>query len=190
MRRKRSLTLLEVIIAMVLLGILLTGLFNCFRQGLKTNIVAKELKQKVLQLELFQQKLKHLFLSQEGVWIDTHPDVKERALMLFYEQETDPEPQMCGYVQGMLYLNKNKELCLATWSAKGITRSETLLDKVDSFKCRLFDPKKAEWVDSWPKKKEETPRMVSIILEWGGKEIPFKFFINSADEKITYPGKP
>lgn len=189
MRKKRSLTLLEVIVAMLLLGFLLTGLFNCFRQGLQKNIAAKGLKQKVLQLELFQQKIKHLFLNQKEVWIENHPDAKDRVLLLIHDQKVDSEPQMCGSVQSMIYLTNRKELCLATWSATGMGRVEILLDKVDSFNCLLFDPKKADWVEDWPKKKEEIPRMTSIVLKWDGKELRFVFFLNDDDEKITYQGR-
>ena len=188
MKKKHSLTLLEVIVAMVLLGILLTGLFQCFQQGLKKNIAAKELKQRVLQLELFQQHLKHLFTLQDEVWIKKHQDAVGNVLMLSYEQKLDPDFQMCGALMGMLYLNKNKELCFATWSEQGKDRIEILLDKVDAFKCQLFDPKAAQFSENWPLKKEEIPRMVSIRITWSNKEIPFVFFINSIDEKISYSG--
>lgn len=190
MKKKRSLTLLEVVIAMLLLGILLTGLFNTFRQGLKKNIAAKELKQKVLQLELFQQKLRSLFAEEEGVWIEKHPDLSSLPLFIEFQQKTDPDFKMCGETTGMLYLNGKKELCLASWSEKGNSRIETLLDNVDAFKCRLFDPKKGTWTQTWPKKKEGSPAMAAVDLTWNGKEIPFVFFLSRSNEKITYPGQP
>jgi type II secretory pathway pseudopilin PulG len=192
-KKKHSLTLLEVIIAITLLGLLLTGLFNCFHQGLKKNISAKELKQKVLQLELFQQRLKNLFSNldgEAGLSLEKHPDAYGLALIVFYKQSIDPEFDMCGTLQGMVFVNKNKELCLTSWSEKGKARNEILLDKIDTFTCRLFDPKKAEWAETWSTKNEEDPVMIAIDLKWEGKEMPFVFFLSESNQKITYPISP
>ena len=79
---------------------------------------------------------------------------------------------------------------LGNWPQIGKASIEILLDKVDSFKCRLFDPKKGEWTENWSKKKEENPVMISIDLKWEGKEIPFVFFLRSSNEPITYEGMP
>lgn len=193
MRRKRSLTLLEVIVAITLLGFLLTGLFNCFHQAIKKNITARELKQTVLQLELFQQRLKNLFShldGEAGISLDKHPDAHGPALIVSYKQPVDPEFEMCGTLQGMIFLNKNKELCLTSWSETGKARNEILLDKIDLFKCRLFDPKHAEWAATWSTKNEEDPVMIAIDLKWGGKEMPFVFFFPDSNHKITYPALP
>lgn len=173
---------------MVLLGILLTGLFNVFRQGLKKNIAAKEMKQKVLQLELFQQRMKSLFAQESSVFLETHPEASSPALFTSFEERSDPEPSMCGTLQGMLYLNDKKQLCFASWSENGSGRIEVLLDKVGRFQCQLFDAKKGEWIENWPKKKEDTPVMVSMKLEWDKKEIPFVFFLSDSSEHITYFG--
>jgi type II secretory pathway pseudopilin PulG len=189
MKKKRSLTLLEVVIAIALLGLLLTGLFNSFRQGLKKNITARELKQKVLQLELFQQRLKTLFSSLDeevGVALENHPDASGLALIVSYKQLIDPEFDMCGTLRGMLFLNQQKELCLACWSEQGKGRIEILLDKIDTFKCRFFDPKKGQWFGSWSKKNKEGPVMIAIDLKWDGKEMPFVFFLPEGNKQITY----
>jgi hypothetical protein len=185
---KRSLTLLEVVIAMLLLGFLLTGLFECLQLGLKKSIAAKELKHKVLQIELFQQRLKNLFSHFGGeaeLILEKHPDAEGQALLFSYSQEIDPDFEMRGEVQSMLYLNRKKELCLATWSEAGKTRMETLIEKIDGFKCRLFDAKKAEWVDE----NEEDPVMIMIDLQCEGKKMPFVFFLPES-QPVTYPHLP
>jgi type II secretory pathway pseudopilin PulG len=191
MRKRRSLTLLEIIIAITLFGFLLTGLFNCFREGIKKNITAKVLKQKVLQLELFQQRLKNLFAEldkETGLSLKEHPEASGLALLAAYKQTADSDFEMCGVLQSMLFLNKNKELCLACWSEKGKGRIEILLDKVDSFTCRLFDPTERAWAENWPSKKEEKPVMIAIDLKWDGKKMPFVFFLANSSEQISYPG--
>jgi hypothetical protein len=187
-RKKRALTLLEVVIAVVLLGALLTGLFSVFRQGLKKNISSRELKQNVLQVELFQQKIKILLSEENGVWIEQHPDAAGPALFVDFEQKVDPDFEMCGKLQAMLFLNPKKELCFVSWSEKGKGRLEILLDNVDDFKCRLFDSEKGEWSSSWPKKKEASPPMLYIDLTWNKEKIPFVFFLKPSHEKIIYKG--
>jgi len=191
MKKKYSLTLLEVVIAIALLGLLLTSLFNFFHRGLKTGMKAKELKQKVLQLELFQQRLKNLFshLDEESeLLLEKHPDAMGLALIVWYEQPVDPEFEMCGTLQGMVFLNKNKELCLASWSEKGKARIEILLDKIDAFKCQLFDHKKGEWVEKWNRDNEDGPVMIAIDLKRKELEMPFVFFLPES-QQITYPSK-
>ena len=185
--KKRSLTLIEIVIAIVLLSFLLTGLFNVFYQGLKKSIAAKEVKQNVVQLELFQQRIKTLFSQKKSVWLEKHPEV-ENALFVSYEQSLDPEFDMCGNLLGMLYLNSKKQLCLISWSETQMVRIETLLDKVDDVHFRLFEAKTGEWLENWPLKKKDSPVMVSIKLERGKKQIPFVFFLTDPDEHITYSG--
>jgi len=183
--------MLEIVMAIFLLGILLTGLFDCFYQGIKKNMSAKELKQKVLQLELFQLKIKNIFCrlcGENSLWLDKHPDASGPALQAAYEQIVDAD--MHGILHGMLFLNKSKELCLASWAENGKGRIEVLLDNVSSFHCKLFDPQKGEWKQSWPKKEEGKPVMAKIDLNWNGKATPFVFFLTDADEKIKYPALP
>lgn len=193
MKRKRALTLLEIVIAMVLLGFLLTSLFNCFYQGAKKNIAAKELKQKILYLELFQQRVKHLFATLDAenpLWLEKHSDAIGPALWVVYNQKVDVEPDMRGILEGMLFLNKNKELCFASWGENGKGRIEVLLDNVNSFQCELFDSKKGEWKRAWTKKEENKPLMAKIDLKWNGKEVPFAFFLYDPEEQAIYPSSP
>jgi len=188
MKKKRSLTLLEVILATVLLGFLLTGLFFAFRQGLKKNIAARELKQKILQLELFQQKIKSIFASGDSVWMEKHPDASSLGLFVAYEVLVDSDLSLCGQLKGMFFLNARKELCFVSWSENGGARIETLLDQVDTFSCLLFDAKKGTWEESWPQKKESTPVMAKIELTWKGKKTPYVFFLKKGTEPIAYAG--
>ncbi len=194
MKRKRALTLIEIMIAMVLLGALLLGLFGTFRHAIQRNMTAKTVKQKVLQLELFQQKLKSLLATETRVWLDTHPEAAGTALLFKYETGADPDFEGAVQLTGMLYLTGKKQLCLATWPDKGSGRVETLLEKIDLFHCSLFDQKKKGWSDTWPKKKEESPAMAEIVLTWKEKEIPkeirFAYFFADPKEQITYPGAP
>lgn len=189
LRKKHALTLLEVCIAIFLLGVLLSGLFTAFHQALKNTVSARELKQTVLQTELFQQRMKNLLISEKEVWIDAHEKAKGTALFTAFEQEADSDFDMCGELKGMLFLNDKQELCWVSWSSSDKARMEILLEKVDSFKCRLFDPKKGEWSNHWPKKKEEKPSMIAIDLIRNKETVSFAFFLKASQDKISYSNK-
>ncbi len=190
MKKKRALTLLEIVMVMFLLGILLTGLFNVFRQGLKKNIDAKMLKQNILQLELFHQRMRVLLSKHEKVWLEKHPDASSLALYVEFNQTADPDLNMCGDILGMIYVNHKKELCFASWGKNAKARIETLLDHVSALECRLFDAKKETWNTAWPSEKKELPVMAAMDLTWNGKKVPFVFFLSQSDEKIIYPLQP
>lgn len=182
--KKRSLTLLEIMIGIALLSMLLSGLFQIFHNSLKKNIQAKVLKQKIVQLELFEQKMHTLLTQDHGIWIDKHPAAKLPALFFVFEPKADPDFQSDA-ILGMLYLNSKKELCLVNYSQDHQSRMEILLENVNNLTCQLFDPKNKAWTSEWPQEKKENPLMAKIQLTWNKKEIPFVFFL-SGKEKISY----
>lgn len=188
MKKKHSLTLLEVIIAIVLLGFVLTSLFNIFHQTLKKNISSRQLKQTVVLIELFEQKIKHLLSLEESLWIDEHPEAIGQALFTRVEQTSDPDFALCGEILTMLFLNDKKQLCFAQWRGEENARCQILLDKVDLFKCEIFDSKKKEWYSN--KSQGENPAMVKINITWNKQEIPFVFFLSSSHDKILYSEYP
>jgi type II secretory pathway pseudopilin PulG len=186
MRKKYSLTLLEVMIAISLLGTLLAGLFAVFYQSLKNQGVALELKQEVLRFELFQQKMRTLLAKESKVWLGTHLDVKGPVLFFNYEEKADPDFEMCGEIQGMLFLNDQKELCLAAFSKAGKFRVEPLLEKIEQCSYALFDLKEKEWQNN--PEKGNSPAMVRIELVQKGVNIPYVFFLKASAETIAYTG--
>lgn len=190
MRKKRSLTLLEIIMVMVLLGFLLTGLFNVFYQAMKKNVEGRELKTTLLHLELLEQKVKQLLTQTKKVWTAPHPEAKGEGLLIRFTPEVDLEWDRGSEIEGMLYLNADKQFCFTSWSVSGKSRVHILLDKVEMLVCRFFDPQKREWRSDWPSKMEEPPAMITIDLTWKGKEVPFTFFPSNAKEEISYSGVP
>lgn len=188
MRKKRSITLLEIIIVMVLLGFLLTGLFNVFYQAMKKNVEGREIKQTALLLELFEQRVKQLLIQTKKVWTAPHSEAKGEALWIQFNPEVDLEWDRVAEIEGMFYINGDKELCFASWSTNGKCRIDILLDQVDQFRIKLFNPKKKQWQLDWPSKTEDLPPMITIDLSWKGQEIPFTFFPLDPQEQISYQG--
>ena len=185
-KRTYKLTLIEVVIAMVLLGILLTSLFSSYRQTLKNNITLKTVKQTVQQIEVFHQRIRSLLLPPHNkkIWLQPHPDALGAGLMLSFEQPIDKDLDFCGELQGMLFFNAQHQLLFVTWGHNQQTRLETLLEDVESMQCEFFDADLGKWFKEWPHKKTEKPVMVKITLKYQKKELPFVYFLDSASTPI------
>jgi hypothetical protein len=194
-RKKYSLTLLEVLIALSLASILLCGLFTFYTQIAKKQLELKELKRTVMPIELMRQRLNHLFAQAQTEQGDTprffytvsHPDAIGPALFFSYDYGVDPNPAFCGNLKGMLYLNHTHQLCLATWSGQD-SRQEIFLEQIESFKLNLFDVKKKQWRHTWEKKDPLPP---FFTMTWTTQNAPKEpltcaFFFPNADSKITY----
>lgn len=193
MRKKHSLTLLEVMIALILAGALLSSLLTFYSQISRKKLELIELKQSVLPVEKMRQRLNHLFAHAElnnHTQIFTtlpHSDALGSALFFSYDYGVDPDPDISGLVKGMLYLNDRHQLCLVTWGGSK-TRQEIFLESIDSLSFSFFDPKKKQWKTSWDKK---DPRPPFFKLLWTTRDNPkttqsCAFFFPNADAKITY----
>lgn len=194
-RKTYSLTLLEVLIALGLAGVLLSGLLTFYIQISKKHIEIKELKKTVMPIELMRQRFCHLFAHAQTEQGDTprffhtlsHPDALGPALFFSYDYGIDPNPHFCGNLKGMLYLNARHELCLTTWSGEE-ARQEMFLEQIDYIEFNFFDAKKKEWKHTWEKKNPLPP---FFTLSWATKSTPkhpltCAFFFPNADAKITY----
>jgi len=188
--RKRTLTLLEVMIAVTLLGFLLTGLFRVFFQSVKYKAASQELKAKLLPLELFQLRMKTLLTEGHKVWLEDYPGAIKPALLFTFEEKAPPEAERVGQLQGVLFLNEKKQLCLASFPKKGKGRVEVLFDEIQEAEWSLFDSEKKEWKGKWPEKKEEISSMAKLKLRRMSdkdKGTEFVFFLSS--EPIVYKGR-
>ncbi len=193
-------TLLEVVIAIALLGVMLSALFGCFQQTLKKNIVARELKQKVLQIELLNSRLQQLFAhlaaGKEGaLWLQEYTGAKNNALFVTYSQTIDRDPLFLGALTGVLYLDAKGQLVIETKGKKEAKRIEILLDQVGALRWELFDPVQGKWNAEWPKKKAKSPAMIRLSFDWKTQSNrtkknlgipPLVYFISPPGEPITY----
>ena len=191
MKKRRSFTLLEILIALFLMGCLLTSLFSSFFQIAKKSVQNRELKQSFLGLTVFEQKIKHLLTRTKKVWVTTSPEAVGSVLCVQFVSDADVEWDRIADVQGMLYLNEKEQLYFVTWDSKGERpRAELLFEKMDAFTCRFFDEEKKVWVEQWQEKEKGLPSIISLELSWEGNKIPFTFFPFREVEPISYLGVP
>lgn len=186
MKKKKALTLIEVMIALVLTSILLTTLFNFYKRLFITRSDIQKCKETILQRVWTQQRLAQIFdktlpeVEQEKglIFFSTdHSNALGPVLYFFYDNGIDPDPSFCGPLKAMLYLSIDKKLTLSTFSG----REEILCERINSLRFSFFDEKEAVWKQQWSEK-EQLPLMVKMILD----ENPFVFFLPSANKMISY----
>ena len=187
MRRKLSLTFIEVIVATVLIGFLCTGLFRLFYQSLRKQIEGYQHKEYTLQLSLFEQNCKHLFSHTKALFSSSYQQSQNGALSFQFHQKVDPDPQFCGLLTGIFYLSEKGELTFLTVSPTKQERKTLFLDHLENITFRFFSNKTRGWHTHWSEKTEELPSMLEITLHYKkNKQIPFVFFFDPIKEPISY----
>lgn len=174
-KQRWNFTLVEVMVALALLGLLLSFLFGFFRQTLCVKYQTSALKEKVLNIEFFQLRLKELFerFSPEdkpSVATLPHEDAVGPALFIYCDQGIHPYPAFSGQRHSMLFLTTDQRLCLCTWSKSHEAKVDTLLNGVKAVSFAFFNGN--QWQSSWPKDKKDPafPLMLKITILLQGKE--------------------
>ncbi len=118
--RKRSLTLLEIIIAFTLLGFLLTALLPIYFQTKKQQILFEKGKEEILQRLRFYFRIKHLF-ENSSIKVN-----KEGHLVFTYDNPLDPDENFRTKVTSTLKWN-GQQIVLNTTSENGIPKPPEIL---------------------------------------------------------------
>ena len=189
-KKKSSLTLLEVSIALFLTGILLTTLVSLYRDWLisfqkvqKEEVLAHKylfLKHRLTQISsLLAKREDPIFFSLEEN-IEGFP-----ALCVSYDNAPDPDPSFNGPVTSTLYVDSQKNLCLKTVSKKNEIRLEILFHPISSFSLSYFDLQTNLWRDDWPKSFNEIPLWVRFKIESPEEQGPLDWII-----QVSFPSDP
>ena len=186
-KKKHSLTLLEVLIGLVLMGIIVSFLFSLLRQTLEKKQEITQLKQKIFPCEMMRLKMNQIVSSlsknESSIYTDSYED--HPALFFCYENK-DKEVNFCGKIHSMLYVKKNQQLVLSTFSKQDSKRNELLLDNIHAFTFDLFDQTKAIWESKWPKTQAQLPEMVRLHLKIAQDSYDLVLFVTDQKNPITY----
>jgi hypothetical protein len=194
-RRKRALSLLEVVIAFSLAAIIVGFLFAFYRQLLEKRIPLEETRQEARCCALTQLKLGALFAGiKEEQWIDEQlPFFIDRieampALVVYHHNGLEPQEAFSGLLTSAIYIAQDK-LCLIDWPESGSGRSEVLFEHVKDLQFEFFNETKKDWVNEWPVPgfKDTFPLMVKVSFKYKPlrkkeKILRFCFILNK--EKI------
>jgi len=191
LRRKRSISLLEVIIAFGLTALVVSFLFGFYRQLLKSQQPLEKDRQEAHSSIIVQLRLAKLFseinadqLLKGNLPFFTDEIEGSKALILYHDNGIDKEPGFCGSIPSALYI-QGGQLCLMSWSIDEEGRKEVFFEGINNLKFYFFSKSKKKWVEKWPEplEKDPFPSMVKIILEEKSKKnLVFSFFLNDGEE--------
>lgn len=186
-KKKYAITLLEVLIGLILAGIILSFLFSLLRKTLEKKQEIAQLKHMVLPREMMRLKVNQivgaLIKKSPSVWTECDNGPK----LFFVYENIDRDPNFCGIVCSMLYLNENQQLCLSTFSKQDDERrNEILLENIHNFTFALFNPKKAIWQDEWLETENQSPDMIRLHLKIDQDNYDMVLFVTDPENAIPY----
>jgi len=194
-KRKYSLTLLEVIVALSLTGLLLAFLWQAYFSSQKQLASTQMKKMESLQKLLFQEKVSGLITGlvkkdSEKILYTTPSKISSYPMLVLNTcLPVDLDPDFSGPVLSALYLTDGNDLCLVNWADETKMRNEVLLKNVTACQFLFFDAKKKEWKDSWPQKEGRMPEMIKILISQKGVSDSYLFFPSQYLGPIIYPKK-
>jgi type II secretory pathway pseudopilin PulG len=189
-KHKFSLTLIEVMIALVLTGILMSFLWQAYFGLQKQLYKIEEKKAESLASVAFQERVSKLisWVSKEDPLLYTVENRHEPKMLIFKaEMPVDPDPDFSGPLLCGLYLSENSELCITEWASEDKVRSEVLMEKVSSFDTYFYEEKKKTWQPSWPENSKSMPVMIRCKVSKGSTTSEYYFFPSQHLGPIIYP---
>lgn len=191
-KKKNSLTLLEVTIAILLTGILLSSLWQIYHNWYKNYQKVQILQSKSHKLIFLKQKLEGLFfltsIPDSDNFLFTPKDLVNTypSLCLSYKGGADPEPSFNRTLRSLLYVDNLNQLCLATWSDDLQNRIEILSTKISSFEIVFFDHETKSWQESWPETLEHLPLWIKLHIKTPDGEEKLTFRVLHPEGPILY----
>jgi type II secretory pathway component PulJ len=154
--KKKSFTLIEIVIGLLLAAILVGGLFEIQRQFTLLQNKVEQAKQTVFERQRFYSRLAQIFKNLDSCRIDDNAAVSsEKVLVLEYVSDLDHDRNFRGKCTASLHKDGNN-LILATQSKA--ERKEVLLklEKGTTIQFSVFDmhplkdsPIAKGWVQDW-----------------------------------------
>lgn len=176
---KRFFSLLEVSIGLALTAILVTTLFSSFRHLMKKGAMMENTRAQLHGEHLLNLRLNQIFEAVSGkIFLGPHDDAKGDAFFFTFDNGTDPEPEYCGKIRGVLFATKDKKssICIRL----NDKREERFIENITNFSVELFHPDEQQWQDFW-KKSHKTP-MVRIKID----DKAFSYILPRIDQRVNY----
>ena len=187
-KRSYSLTLIELVIALALTGLIMSYLWQSFFNGQKQQASIGIMKEAALKKIYFQEKMSQLFISlnPETPLFTPDPNKSEGiVLALNAIHPIDLDPDFSGAYQSVIKLLEDKKLCLIHLGKNKKIRSEVLFNEVNHIDILFFHPDEQIWTTIWDKTDETIPCMIKLIISSEQKE-EYIFFPSQHIKPITY----
>lgn len=171
-RQPPGFTLLEMLVAVTVLGFLLAGIAQDFDFGLRAWSMQARLAGGHEGLDAVSRTLRGLVTRMDAGSADTPPRIDGTASRLSFTTDLPASPTLPRHADVVLAVDEAHRLVLraaphvqAASGARPTEPSSTiLLDRVDSVRFSFLPPGGSAWTDSW--QKPYPPRLVSVHLEF------------------------
>ena len=185
--KRKAFTLIEVLIALTLLGIILTeGLFMLSQQ-IKTSSIAKKNLNK-----LFSKK--STLLEIQKIFLHLYPKEKNCLISdgdkidLYFDAGISLDPLISGFQKA--YLEKQEQSLYLVFNNDNVRSSKKLIaSDVTEFSIQFFSPA-SSWQSCWQSDQMGLPEMMHIKLVCKGFSIDQKFFLPFSLKTIKTVCKP
>lgn len=190
-RKARSLTLIEVVIALTLIGMILSLLWQAIFGLQRRSITEQKKSTSSVEKALFYTRLSQLFncLDKDSAPLYTEKN-SHSALPVFVvsaHHPIDTERAFSGLLKSSLTLEEG-HITLTSYAKQGEeTLKEHFFSHVKSLSISFFDPSLAQWKESWEKTSKNTPAIVRITYQRENKEEELFFFPSGEAAPILYP---
>lgn len=165
--KKRTFFLFELLIALTLIGMLISFLFSFLVGGIRIEKKMAQVRQSVWERGKVQVRLADAFLGLQKASLYT----EKGALLFSFDHGVDPEPSFSGVLFGKLYMEENC-LLFSYGPSEDKKRKELLLQDVKDFSLQFLD---TEWVSYWPKENSKIPLAIRLLIQQGGSPLQFGF---------------
>jgi type II secretory pathway pseudopilin PulG len=181
-KKKNPFTLLETLISFVIMGILLTIVFQFYTQLTKSKFSVKTKKDFVMSNAYFTTSLTTKFSLIPHPNPNAYSDAilsqpfytLNDSLVFHFPEPNDEEIRFKGTLTSELQLVK-KEVVLTTWpnayTTETTPRVEVLLRGIDELVFSFFDCEKHTWESTWQRDAKQLPSMIKITTT---KRVPSK----------------
>lgn len=209
--------LLELLIALTLTAVVLTFLFSFFVESARIEKKLDTARMTISNRGYLQTRLQTILSAIDSgssePYLYTKQFEKEKSISLItlFDNGIDPDPAYSGSIMGRIFLDEEKNLCLATWPLGNEKnrpwRKEVLLPHVKSFEFEFLGKRSASehgkkekirpinanlaWRTEWAKFQSGVPSIIRLrVTEEKAKEpLQFAFILPSPEPFVTYMEK-
>jgi hypothetical protein len=169
-RKKKFFTLLEVVLAVFLTGLILSALWELHHRYYlgykKIQILQAQTEKKLFLHQRMKTLLATIANQSQKARLFTPGNLEAPSFAFCYEQAADQSPALNGPVCSLLYIDSQKRLCLCTWPENQSTsRIEILHDSVLDLRLFFFHPEAHIWQESWHPFEEQNPLPLWMKME-------------------------
>ena len=165
LNKSQSLTLIEVIVAMTLMGIILTFLWQSYFNSQRSFIKMQEQKKIALSHLYFQEKMSLVMAQLQSDGSSSIYTTKDSDVFFKISGDIDADSIFSKINTCSLVFSEDHCLRFIEWGKQEKTREEILFHSIQNVQFMFYDPINRSWLDHWEKENSLDPTMIKIIID-------------------------